>query len=308
MSALLAYLARHVQALLGALGRLLRKPIGTLFTVLVIALALALPACLGLFVKNVRLATGGLAEAVQLTVYFKVETPLEQAQQVLGRVRNRGEVATVEFISADTGLEQFREYSGFGTALDALPDNPLPHVMTVRPRPESSAPRDVEALQRVIAAWPEVELVQLDSQWVRRLTALLALLRDLLAASSGLLALGVLAVIGNTIRLEIGARRAEIEVTQLVGGSDAFVRRPFLYTGWLIGLFGGLLAFGIVLGLLALLGPPVERLSALYGSRFALTGLSGLETALLVGSGALLGGLGAWLGAARQLARIQPRA
>lgn len=308
MSAPSAYLGRHLQALLGALGRLLRKPVGTLFTVFVIALALALPAGLGLFVKNVRLATGGLAGAVQLTVYFKVETSLEQAQLLAERTRARAEVATVEFISADAGLAQFREYSGFGAALDSLPGNPLPHVMSVRPRAASSAPRDLEALQRSIAASPDIEVVQLDNQWVRRLTAILALLRDLFAVTAGLLAIGVIAVIGNTIRLEIGARRAEIEVTQLVGGSDAFVRRPFLYTGLLTGLFGGGLALGIVLVLLALLGPPVARLSALYGGSFTLNGLTGPEMALLVGSGALLGWVGAWLGAARQLARIKPRA
>lgn len=308
MSGLSAYFGRHLQALLGALGRLLREPVGTLFTVLVIALALALPASLGLFVKNVRVATGGLVEAVQLTVYFKVQTELEQAQQIAERTRARGEVAVVEFISAETGLAQFREYSGFGAALDALPGNPLPHVMTVRPRAESSAPRDMEALQRVIASWPEVEVVQLDNQWVRRLTAILALLRDLFAVTAGLLAVGVVAVIGNAIRLEISARRAEIEVTQLVGGSDAFVRRPFLYTGLLTGLFGGVLALGIVLILLAVLGPPAERLSAMYGGRFTLSGLTVLETVLLVASGALLGWVGAWLGAARQIARIKPRA
>lgn len=308
MSALSAYLGRHLQALLGALGRLLRKPIGTLFTVVMIALALALPASLGLFVKNVRLATGGLTEAVQLTVYFKIQTTLERAQQLAERTRARTEVAAVEFISAETGLAQFREYSGFGAALDVLPDNPLPHVMTVRPHPESSAPRDMEALQRVVAAWPEVEVVQLDNQWVRRLAAILALLRDLFAVTAVLLAIGVIAVIGNAIRLEISARRAEIEVTQLVGGSDAFVRRPFLYTGLLTGLFGGGLALGIVLVLLAVLGPPVERLSALYGGSFTLSGLTPLEMTLLIGSGTLLGWVGAWLGAARQLARIKPRA
>src|SRR5262249_54895341 len=155
-------------------------------------------------------------------------------------------VAHVKLISADKAMAEFKEYSGFGAALDALKENPLPHVLHVQPRNDSQTAAAVESLRRYFSAWPEVDLVQVDSDWVKRFNAILEVLRRLLIIAAALLGAGVLAVIGNTIRLEILNRRAEIEVTKLVGGSNAFVRRPFLYTGVLYGLGGALLAWAIV--------------------------------------------------------------
>ena len=158
------------------------------------------------------------------------------------------------------------------------------------------------------SAWPEVELVQIDSDWVRRLDAILALLRGIVTGAAVLLGAGVLAIIGNTVRLEIYNRRAEIEVTKLVGGSNAFVRRPFLYTGLLYGLGGGILAVVLVAIGLALLNAPVTRLAETYGSDFRLLTPRLRDVGVLLGVGGLLGLLGAGLAAARHLARIEPRA
>ena len=298
----------HMQALLGSLGRLARSPFATLLTLLVIALALALPAALRLFVINAQAATGDFANAVDVSVYLKTDVPLAKAQQLAQAARGRHVVANVTLISAEQGLEEFRRYSGFGDALAALKDNPLPHVLHVRPRPEDSSAAALESLRHYLGAWPEVDLVQVDSAWVMRFNAILEVLTRLLLIAAGLLAVGVLAVIGNTVRLEITGRRAEIEVTKLVGGSNAFVRRPFLYAGVLYGLGGALLAWGIVALLVALLGTPVATLARLYGSRYALHGLSGEDVGVLLGGGALLGWLGAWLSAARHLRSIEPRA
>jgi cell division transport system permease protein len=308
MSSLLNWVTRHLQAMLAALGRLLRRPLSTLLTTLVIAVALALPAGLWLVVKNARAATGDLATAVQVTAYLKVGAPLARAEQLARALRERPEVAEVRVVSADQGLKEFRERSGFGTALDALTDNPLPHALIVQPRPESRDGKVIERLREAIAAERDVDMVQADAEWAQRLAALIEVLRTLFVAASALLAVGVLAVIGNTIRLEIGARREEIEVTKLVGGSDAFVRRPFLYAGLFQGAFGGLLALGLVALMMSAVEGPIARLTALYGGRFRLGGLGPEEGALVLLVGAVLGLAGAWIGAARHLSRIEPRA
>ena len=300
--------ARHLQALLGSLGRLARSPLSTLLTLLVIALALALPTSLRLFVTNAQLATGNFANAVDVSVYLKTDVPLAKAQQLAQAAGQRADVAAVTVIAADKGLEDFRTYSGFGEALQALKENPLPHVLHVRPKAEDSSAAALESLRRYFSAWPEVDLVQVDSEWVMRFNAILEVLRRLLLIAAALLGLGVLAVIGNTIRLEIQGRRAEIEVTKLVGGSNSFVRRPFLYTGVLYGLGGALLAWGIVAIAVAVLGDPVATLARLYGSRYVLRGPSRDDIGILLGAGAALGWLGAWISAARHLRSIEPRA
>jgi len=300
--------ARHLQALLGSLGRLARSPLSTLLTLLVIALALALPTSLQLFVSNAQLATGNFANAVDVSVYLKTDVPLAKAQQLAQAAGQRADVAAVTVIAADKGLEDFRTYSGFGEALQALKENPLPHVLHVRPKATDSSAAALESLRRYFSAWPEVDLVQVDSEWVMRFNAILEVLQRLLLIAAALLGLGVLAVIGNTIRLEIQGRRAEIEVTKLVGGSNPFVRRPFLYTGVLYGLGGALLAWGIVAIAVAVLGEPVATLARLYGSRYVLQGPSRDDIGILLGAGAALGWLGAWISAARHLRSIEPRA
>jgi cell division transport system permease protein len=298
----------HLQSLLGSLGRLARSPLSTLLTLLVIALALALPASLRLLVSNAQAATGNFGRAIDLSVYLRTDVPLAKAQQLAGAARARADVAEVTLIPADQGLEDFRTYSGFGEALAALKENPLPHVLHVRPRDTASSPAALETLRGYFAAWPEVDLVQVDSQWVLRFNAILEVLRELLLMAAVLLGAGVLAVIGNTIRLEIAGRRAEIEVIKLVGGSNSFVRRPFLYTGLLYGLGGALLAWGIIALAIALLQDSVATLARLYGSHFELLGPSAADIGTLLGAGAALGWLGAWISAARHLRSIEPRA
>ena len=299
---------RHLQALLGSLGRLIRSPLASFLTLLVIALALALPAALKLFVTNAQAATGNFASAVDVSVYLKTDVPLAKAQQLAQAAQQRPDVATVTLISADKGLEDFRTYSGFGDALAALKENPLPHVLHVRPRAAASSAAGLDSLRRYFAAWPEVDLVQVDSEWVMRFNAILEVLQRLLIIAAVLLGIGVLAIIGNTIRLEIQARRAEIEVTKLVGGSNAFVRRPFLYTGVLYGLGGALLAWGILTVVVLVLRDSVATLARLYGSRYLLEGLTPDDIGVLLGIGLVLGWLGAWIAAARHLRSIEPRA
>ncbi len=184
----------------------------------------------------------------------------------------------------------------------------MPNHLVVRPTKNASGPAEIESLRRYFAAFPEVDIVQLDLDWVRRLHSLLDVLKRVMWVVMAVLGLGVLAVIGNTIRLEIQQRRSEIEVTKLVGGSNAFVRRPFLYTGLFYGLGGALLAALIVFGGLAYLDRSVGDLSAQYGGRFHLEGLGGHGLAMLACVGAVLGWLGALISTGRHLRQIEPRA
>jgi cell division transport system permease protein len=211
-------------------------------------------------------------------------------------------------VSPDEGLAEFRALSGLGEALSALPDNPLPWVVKVRPAPPYDTATAVEDLAGALRGMDQVELVEADAAWVRRLHAILDALRSLVLLIAVALGAGVLAIIGNTIRLEIDGRRAEIEVTKLVGGSNAFVRRPFLYSGFWHGLAGGLLAVGLVLVALAVLDAPIARLAAAYGGSFTLIGLAPRELLAVIGGGAALGLLGAGLAASYHLRRIEPRA
>jgi cell division transport system permease protein len=305
---MIGWATRHLQSALFAAGRLARAPLATAFTVLVIAIALTLPTAFALIIGSVRTATGDFADAVNVSVYFKQDVSLDKARQLATGLRQRSGVASVRVVSADEGLKSFRKRSGFGEALEALGENPLPHALDVRPDTGATDPAQMESLRRHIEAWPEVELVQVDSEWVRRLNAILDLLRGLALGAAVLLGVGVLAIIGNTVRLEIFNRRAEIEVSKLVGGSNAFVRRPFLYTGLYYGTAGGVTATLLVLLGLNLLNGPVSRLADSYGSSFRLQIPGPGEITVLVGAAALLGLVGAGLAAARHLARIEPRA
>src|SRR2546423_4627531 len=177
--------ARHLQALLGSLGRLARSPLSTFLTLLVISLALALPTALRLLVTNAQLATGNFANAIDVSVYLKTDVPLAKAQQLAQSAGQRLDVAAVTLIPADKGLEEFRTYSGFGDALEALKENPLPHVLHVLPKATDSSAAALESLRRYFSAWPEVDLVQVDSEWVMRFNAILEVLRRLLAIPPG---------------------------------------------------------------------------------------------------------------------------
>lgn len=307
MSVVSSWFSRHAQAGIAALGRLLRRPLGTLLATTVIAIALALPAGLWVLTTNLRALTGDVTQTLEVSVYLKPGVSIERAESLAADARRRPEVATVAVISAEQGLAQFKDHSGFGAALEALETNPLPHVLTIRPRVAATAPNSMNALRSHLAAWPEADTVQLDTEWVQRLDSILDFLQAAFATLAIALGAGVVAVIGNSVRLEIDSRRAEIEVTKLVGGSNAFVRRPFLYEGFFYGLIGGLLALAYGSAVLAALQEPLAQVSALYGGRLGIEGLSVEEAGLLLGAGSLLGLLGAWIGAARHLARIEPR-
>ena len=301
------WLERHAQTLVGSLGRLWQHPFATLLTVIVIGIALALPACLHVLVQNVRTASGGWNNALDISVYLKPDATLDQAKRAAERFRQRRDVDEVNLIEADEALAEFRKGSGFGDALEALKDNPLPHALVVRP---DAAYRDavhVAALTSELEKIDGVDLVQLDTEWVSRFNAILDVIRRGVFLAAGLFALGILVIVGNTIRLDIENRRDEIEVTKLVGGSDAFVRRPFLYNGVWYGLAGGITAGVIVAVAVGTLSAPVQRIAGLYGSQFQLEGVGAIGWLALLAGGAALGWLGSFSVATRELREIEPK-
>ena len=301
-----AYAERHAQVLFGALGRIAQQPFATIMIVGVIGIALALPLCLQLLLQNARAASGTWGEALDLTIYLDTQATEARARAIAAQLQARGDIAAVHVVTADQALQEFREKSGFGPALDVLKENPLPHVIVVTPTLEVSGDDAIEGLKKTLAAIPGVASVQLDTAWVKRFHALLDLLRRLTSMAAAILVAGVILVIGNTIRLDILNRRNEIEVMKLVGGTDGFARRPFLYSGVIYGLGGGGVALALVLLARRLLAGPLENLTRLYGSSFELSGLGWRTGFLTLAGSALLGWLGSWIAATRHIRGIEP--
>ena len=301
-----AYFTRHAQTLIGSLGRLAHTPFATLMTIAVIGIALALPLYLNLFLQNARAATANWNEAFNLSVYLHKEANSSRAPTIARQLRSRGDVSNVRVITADQALAEFRDSSGFGAALDALHDNPLPDTLIVTPTLGASTPEGTEALKAAIAQLADVDSVALDTDWVKRLHAVLDILRRVVLITAGLLGLGVMLIVGNTIRLDIINRRTEIEVMKLVGATDGFARRPFLYSGIWYGLGGGLMALFLVDVGAAALARPVSRLAALYGSPFHLSGVSLGTSASVLAGAVCLSWLASWLAASHHIKAIEP--
>jgi cell division transport system permease protein len=285
---------------------MVEHPLAAFMTMAVIAIALALPLLLNVFLQNTRTATANWNQVFDISVYLDKKTAGTRVQALAKQLRSRADVAAVRVITADEALLQFRRASGFGNALDALRDNPLPDTLVVTPALGASTPAGTEGLRRAIAATADVQAVQIDTEWVQRLYTLLDILRRIIWLTGALLGLGVVLVVGNTIRLDILNRRAEIEVMKLVGATDGFARRPFLYSGVWYGLGGGLLALILVAVAIGMLAKPVETLAGLYGSQFRLSGL-GLDLgAAVLGVSIGLGWFGSWLAATRHIRAIEP--
>ena len=298
------YLLRHAQVLFATLGHMARAPFATGLTLTVIGITLALPSGLYVVLDNLDRLSAGWDRGAQVSLFLKRDVPEAGALKLAQQIRALPTVTGVDFISRAAALAEFKRDSGFGAALNALDSNPLPAVLVVRPA-ASDNPVAVETLVASLARLPGVELAQLDIEWLRRLAAILQLAERAVLLLAALLSLAVLLIIGNTIRLAVVNRQTEIEVVQLVGGTAAFIRRPFLYTGLLQGLLGGLLAWVLVDGSLWLLSGPARELAGLYGSHFTLIGLEAGPGISLVAGGAALGWLGARLAVGQQLRRFE---
>ncbi len=300
------YIIRHAQNCLGALGNMVRQPVASALTIAVIGIALALPSALNIIVKNGRALAGGLDDIRDFSVYTKPAATTAQAENLRDRIKADKAVSSTRLIFADEALESFRGDAEFGDLITALGDNPLPHTIVIRPA-TNAEPAALQALKNTLLKDPLVDLVKLDTEWVQRLNAILDLARRAVWVAAIMLVGAIIVIIGNTIRLDIQNRRAEIEVSKLFGASDGFVRRPFLYTGFWYGLFGGSFAILLLVGGLWILSGPAERLIRLYGGGFEPFGIDGNTLLTIFSLGLAAGISGAWSAVARHLAAIQPR-
>ena len=296
----------HMRNCSGALRELGAQPIATLLTVMVIGIALALPGSLNLLVQNGRNLAGGWESARDFSVYMNVGSTETDAEKLAEELRGMPLVESVDITLAEEALAEFRETSGLGDVLDMLESNPLPHTLVIRPA-ELAAPGELAELGEELGARDSIDLVKIDTQWVARLNAILDFLNRIVIIAAILLITAVIIIVGNTIRLDIQSRRDEIEVVKLLGASDGFVRRPFLYVGLWYGLIGGAVALLLLFGSGWLLTEPLERLIGLYETDLQLLGLDRNTVLAILGGGVLAGWGGAWTAVSRHLSEIQPR-
>ena len=300
------WLQRHAQVLLSSLGRLVRLPLSTLMTSAVIGIALALPVGLHVLINNLQHIGGDWQHGASISLFLKQEIDDRQAAELAEKLRRHQRIEAIRLVSKTSALDEFRQLSGFGEALAAFDHNPLPALLIVQPKAQFSDARNAQQLVEELSLLPEADLVQLDLEWVKRLQALARIAQRGVLVLACLLGLAVLLIVGNTIRLEIQNRHAEIEISKLIGATNAFIRRPFLYTGLWYGLFGGILAWLLVSVSIGLLSGPAATLASLYQSTFQLVSLDiGGAFQLLAGS-AGLGLAGSWLAVARHLSGIEP--
>jgi len=283
------------------------NPFANFMTVLVIAIALALPAGLQILLDNGKNLSQSWDGASRISLYLKIDLNGNQIKGLADEIRQNLAVEKVDVILPDKALEDFSARSGFADAISQLDSNPLPPTLIIQPNDGHTSPTASEKLLAQFLKLPEVEQAQLDLDWVRKLYALLQLAEKAASALGMALGLAVLLIVGNTIRLSVQNRREEIEVVKLVGATDAFIRRPFLYTGFWYGLLAGILCWIILEISLIWLQKPVADLAGLYQSQFAISGLNFIQSLQLIGISCGLGLLGSWLSVGRHIRNIEPR-
>lgn len=298
------YLTRHAQVFVSAVGQLARNPGSTLLSTAAIGVTLALPSLLFLAVDNLQRASGHWDSRAPVSVFLNKAVPAQKVDDLAAELGRLQDVVRVKTVSADQALEEFRAESGLGAAMGALDGNPLPATIVLYLRPEAAA--RAGQLAESLTQREEVDFAQSDVAWLERLVALLRLAQRGVLVLTALLGFAVVVIISNTLRLAIVSRREEIEIMKLVGGSDRFVRRPFLYSGCLQGILGAVFALVVITACLHLLRGPIGELSRLYGVDLGLTGLRVDEAALVVLAGAALGWLASRWSVGRHLARIEP--
>ncbi len=296
-----AWLSHHGYSAVASFGRIAGKPFAAVLTISVMALALALPLGLWLVLGNLERFTGNVQASREISVFLKQDVDAGAARALAGTLRARSDIARVTLVTPEEGLRTLRERSGLAEAADASAgDNPLPSVLLVTPK------GDETLLAGSLRALPQADLVQHDAQWRQRLDAWLRFGNRIAWVLAALLGLGALLVVGNTVRLDIQSRREEIGVLQLLGASDGFIRRPFLYLGAWYGLAAGALSIGLLTVAAAALRAPIAELAAQYGSRFMLRGFDTVWVPGVVAGAGLLGWIGAGLVTGHFLRQTRP--
>jgi cell division transport system permease protein len=300
------WLLRHLQVALSSLGRLTRSPIGTLMTATVLGIAVSLPAGMWVMLDNVKQISGNWDAGASLSMFLKADIDEQQVDELIGNLKLMPEIQHIAYVTKDDALVEFQQFSGLGQALEILQENPLPALLIITPTLKHSTPAQADLLLKKLNQEPLADLTQLDMEWVERFHAITEIAIRAVIVLASVLSLAVLLIIGNTIRLEIQNRHDEIEITKLVGATNSFIRRPFLYTGFWYGLLGGLIAWFLVTISLWLLSGPIEKLTGLYQSQFRLDVLDLPTTMFLLLGSAFLGLAGARIAVGRHLRAIEP--
>lgn len=300
------FFVRHIQQAMASMGELWRNPISSFMTMAVLGVSLSLPAALQVLVKNAETITQSWNSAAEISLFVDERRSRQSIESLVMRLRTYSEVSEVNYIDRDQALDEFQRLSGFGEALSYLDSNPLPAVVTVTPTVKYSSPAGARELLTKLQMEPEVSFGRLDIEWLERLQAVVRLLERTVLAIAILLVLAVVLVIGNTIRLAIMNRRSEIEVMKLVGATEAFIQRPFLYTGIWFGVIGGFLAWIIINLLVWYLDSALVDLLGLYGSSLQMQSLTLSELGQLILLASFLGWLGSYLSVRQHLRRIEP--
>ena len=298
------WLAQHGRCFGTTFVKLARTPLGSVFNIIVIGIALSLPVGLYVVIDNLQAASGQLSAEPQISAYMALDASRAETAQIENRLKQSPRVQRFRLVLRDQALQELKQSSGLADVIDSLPQNPLPDAFVINAK--NNTPQALEALRDEIAQWPRVVHAQLDAAWARRLDATLRFGRLVVLILGGLLALALVAVTFNTIRLQVLTQRDEVEVIKLIGATDAFIRRPFLYYGALQGAAGGIVAWLIVSGGIWVVNHNLGELSHVYASLFQLKQLTPGDAGALLLLPLALGWFGAWLSVGRHLSLIEP--
>ncbi|WP_278182795.1 permease-like cell division protein FtsX [Vibrio misgurnus] len=299
-----SFITIHLKQAKASFAALWRRPLGNILTLAVISMALALPASLYLLSKNIASVAERVAVPSQLSVYLQTEIPEPRIIVLKDSLERRAEVSLVEYISPQQGLDELSQYAGFEQAISLLDNTALPAVLVVTPQVES---RDqLQTLAHSLRAEEGVTDVRMDEDWFARLDAIRHLATIVVISLSSLMLMSVFLIVGNTLRFNVQANKEEIQTMKLIGATDSYILRPYLYSGMWFGLLGAVVAWLLTALITVLLNGAVATLAMLYDSRFRLIGLSWDESLLLLMLGVLLGCVAAKVSAQRHLKEIEP--
>jgi cell division transport system permease protein len=301
-----AYRNLHAHALFSSLGRLVASRLSSAMTIIVLAIAISLACGFYILVANLQQLVGNLENSNQISLFLKDEITEARANKFADSIREKSDIQEIKLITKEQALAEFQTYSGFGEAVTALKKNPLPYVIQVLPKNSLENEQALEVLLDDFRRMKEVDFAQLDMQWVKRLQSIMKVARRGVTILSLLLGVGVLFITANTIRLELHNRRDEIVIAKLVGATNSFIFRPFLYIGFWIGFFSGVAAWFIVTLIMLILKYPVENLSRLYQGNFHVLFLNFSETLALLLISSILGIAGSWIVLHFQLQQLKP--
>jgi cell division transport system permease protein len=299
-----AWLTQHWFVFFLTLKRLFSTPVTNLLSITVMGIALSLPAGIYVLMENLQSISGQTASSPQMSLFLKLDAKKEDIERIKQRLEEDSLIVSFQFVSKDVALHQLQQRNGLTDITTSLVRNPLPDAFIVHTL--EVIPVTLEQLRMAMQKWPEIEHVQFDSAWVERLNALLNLGRFVVLMLATLLSIAIIAIMFNTIRLQILTKRDEIEISKLIGATDSFIRRPFLYFGTIQGLAGGATAWCIITLAIESMNGELAELARLYNFDLHLQHLSPEDSISLLLFSAWLGWLGARISVASHLWQIEP--